>query len=1269
MRTALLFLLASALLVSLAHADQDELSGGVFIAHAPPGVVYTSNVTTWCDSTNLAECEDQVNTIAASTEAVWFVFSAWSEEKSFSGVEFGLGDFEPESFVFLEDGICLDNAMALPYGEWPGPNTGIAIAANADAWTGELVPIAWFAAYNYAEGDTIAITENPATGHAGWLSGESRTSYDADCLGALGLGVEGTSCCPGGEDGEDESDGSDGSADIGGPQWIDLGGEPFALDLVQSDGTTSVLELTVGGFSAQPIDLEGKIYYRIGLAEEPLMVDACLPELPYVPRSLIIPNDQRMTFRILSSEYVDLPKMPIAPSKGPLPVDVDADTVPYCFGSAYESGSLFPAELVRLDSPYILRDYRGLEVSLNPFQAMPASNSLRVYKHLLVEISPAGPDHLNVLGRLRAPEHVDRQFGLIYRNHFLNYGNMGALDYPTIEEDGSLLIIAYDDFYDAMLPLLEWKRQRGLKTEMVRLSDISDPPDTTAIHEYIRDLYKPEEPEHDLSFVLLVGDSAQVPCKRAPEDSISHDVILRQALSDPKYALMSGDDPYPDLLVGRFSAHDSSQVQTQVLRTIRYERDTGVEADWLGCAFGMAQVGIYAPYPHTNVGWMQAYLLELEAMGYDTTSCYGGYVGPGPVRDAVNGGTGILLASAHGERYGWDDDFVDFKAPQVRALTNVDMLPLVSANSCDVGCFAVDTCFAECWMWATQGGVPDGEPTGAIGAYMASRDLLQPGPQWSQDEMVRLLTTGAKYTVGGLLYNGECYEMQRRYAGKELNFLPWTLFGDPSLIFRTKAPLEMTVEHDGYVLEDAETYEVHVLDESGDPLRDACCAVYCPTTRTLYGADSTDEAGEVVIELGSLVDWPERLLLTVTGLDRVTCVGTISPGYAVAADGGGRYETIQAAIDAAPSGGFIVLADGEFTGDGNWDLDCGEKELTILSESGDPEICRMKCNPEGRTNHFGISFCGTGEGGLVLKNLTIVNGARDAGGAVHCHAETGPCRLRAYDCVFCDNGAGMWGGAVFCNGTATLSGCTFADNYALLGGGGVACGGEMDVSRCTFVENYSPGAGGGIYCWSDVGAGEIANTIIAFSPNGEAVYCGGTSAPNLSCCDLYGNADGDWVGCIEDQGGLRRNLSEDPRFCDLENEDFTIYQSSPCNQVTCGLIGAWPVGCSDPQGWEDLAEIPWSLELGSIGPNPVTGGIRLTCAIPRGSDLSRVRLTIHDVLGRRVKTLVDGTASTGLNWVTWDGRDESGALAPSGVYFCHMVAGGKKLTRQVTILR
>ncbi len=206
MRTPFLLLLALLLIAPLAHADSDDLSGGVLLVHAPPSLTYTASAS-WCDSTHLEDCEDQVTSIPtdSSKTVVWFILSAWSEEKSFTAVEFGLGDFDPESYLFSESGLCLDHAMALYHGDWPGPNTGVAIASNDDAWTGQLVPIFWAAGINYAVADTIPITENPATEHAGWVSGESRTTYDAECLGALGLARPGAVCCPSSMDGENQS--------------------------------------------------------------------------------------------------------------------------------------------------------------------------------------------------------------------------------------------------------------------------------------------------------------------------------------------------------------------------------------------------------------------------------------------------------------------------------------------------------------------------------------------------------------------------------------------------------------------------------------------------------------------------------------------------------------------------------------------------------------------------------------------------------------------------------------------------------------------------------------------------------------------------------------------------------------------------------------------------------------------------------------------------------------------------------------------------------
>jgi hypothetical protein len=85
----------------------------------------------------------------------------------------------------------------------------------------------------------------------------------------------------------------------------------------------------------------------------------------------------------------------------------------------------------------------------------------------------------------------------------------------------------------------------------------------------------------------------------------------------------------------------------------------------------------------------------------------------------------------------------------------------------------------------------------------------------------------------------------------------------------------------------------------------------------------------------------------------------------------------------------------------------------------------------------------------------------------------------------------------------------------------------------------------------------------------------------MICCNLYGNGGGDWsCWCIEDQLGLRGNICEDPRFCDLEANDLTLDCESPCapdQNPYCGLIGVLPVACGSspvmPTTWGHLKSL------------------------------------------------------------------------------------------------
>lgn len=166
------------------------------------------------------------------------------------------------------------------------------------------------------------------------------------------------------------------------------------------------------------------------------------------------------------------------------------------------------------------------------------------------------------------------------------------------------------------------------------------------------------------------------------------------------------------------------------------------------------------------------------------------------------------------------------------------------------------------------------------------------------------------------------------------------------------------------------------------------------------------------------------------------------------------------------------------------------------------------------------------------------------------------------DCYFTGNSAQEHGAVLVFFTTAWMTRCTFVWNEALHGGSTIGSGkmAYTHVTSCTFYGNV--GGEGTLFLgerqsWLD-------RCLVAF--NRGAPACGNEGPVTLSCCDIFGNEGGDWVGHIADQYGQAGNISLDPLFCDAEEGDFTIAAESPCAPFNplnpeCDLVGAWPVGC------------------------------------------------------------------------------------------------------------
>ncbi len=97
-----------------------------------------------------------------------------------------------------------------------------------------------------------------------------------------------------------------------------------------------------------------------------------------------------------------------------------------------------------------------------------------------------------------------------------------------------------------------------------------------------------------------------------------------------------------------------------------------------------------------------------------------------------------------------------------------------------------------------------------------------------------------------------------------------------------------------------------------------------------------------------------------------------------------------------------------------------------------------------------------------------------------------------------------------------------------------------------------------------------------------------------------------------------------------------------------------------------LSGIAYPTRLAAAHPNPFNPKVTVPFSL---AEAGRARVAVYDVSGRRVATLADGFHASGEHAVIWEGRDDTGREAGSGVYFVTMQAKGFNETQKLVLLR
>jgi len=116
-----------------------------------------------------------------------------------------------------------------------------------------------------------------------------------------------------------------------------------------------------------------------------------------------------------------------------------------------------------------------------------------------------------------------------------------------------------------------------------------------------------------------------------------------------------------------------------------------------------------------------------------------------------------------------------------------------------------------------------------------------------------------------------------------------------------------------------------------------------------------------------------------------------------------------------------------------------------------------------------------------------------------------------------------------------------------------------------------------------------------------------------------------------------------------------------------GTLHTWGLNLLVPQDQTAApAELPAATRLVGARPNPFNPETTVVFDVARRGP---VRLEIFDLRGRLVRRLVAGELPPGRHWAPWDGRDERGRAASSGVYRCRLQAAGTQHEWRLALVR
>ncbi|NOQ27572.1 MAG: T9SS type A sorting domain-containing protein [Bacteroidales bacterium] len=445
------------------------------------------------------------------------------------------------------------------------------------------------------------------------------------------------------------------------------------------------------------------------------------PNLPLICRLIEIPQNTKPVVKILSydEEIVKLKDYnllkEIIPAQPSLSKSDDPEKVLfYKNKDIYSRNEFFKNEIVKYEDRGFLRSKHLGYIEISPFEYNPIENTLKILNNIQVEVSFVDDVSTKSINTktLASP---------YFENLSLNTLNTSSDPKALISNPVKYVIVSDRMFEETLQPFIEWKIMKGFTVIEAYTDDENVGNTTINIKAYLTDLYDNPVDGVSPTFVLFVGDVAQIPTFYTQLIGFSH-------YTDLYYCEYTGDK-LPEVFYGRFSAESIDELQPQIDKTLEIEKYEMPDPTYLDNVVLVAGVdGSYAPthgngainyandnYTNLDNSINSYFYLYEDASGVMSSS---NADASASIRSYISSGVSFTNYTAHCGSSGWSDP--SFNINHIDGLTNDHMYPLIIGNCCQSNTFYNDDCFGEEILMAAN--------KGAVG-YIGGSNLTY----WDED--------------------------------------------------------------------------------------------------------------------------------------------------------------------------------------------------------------------------------------------------------------------------------------------------------------------------------------------------------------------------------------------------------------------------------------------------------------------------------------------------------------------------------------------------------